>query len=86
VSQVRQLPANIAREFIPAKKAKAVDKGKPWETNRGVGAHILGDTGGITNLAVELILVDTVGAGGFTDMAGAASEHELVGGTVLLGV
>ena len=66
--------------------AKAVDKGKSWETNRGVGAHILGDTGGITDLAVELVLVDTVGTGRFADMAGAAGEHELVGGAVLLGI
>ena len=37
-------------------------------------------------MAVELVLIDTVGTGRFTDMAGAAGEHELVGGAVLLGV
>lgn len=55
-------------------------------TNRGVRGNILGDTGSISNLAVEFVLVDAVGGGGLADVAGAAGEHELVGDAVLLGV
>lgn len=55
-------------------------------TNRGVGANILSDAGSVTDLTVELVLVHTVGSGGFTDMAGAAGEHQLIGDAVFLGV
>lgn len=53
---------------------------------RGVGANILSDAGSVTDLTVELVLVHTVGSGGFTDMAGAAGEHQLIGDAVFLGV
>jgi hypothetical protein len=53
-------------------------------TNRRIRADILSDTSGGADLAVELVLVDTVGTGRFSDMTGTAGKHELVGVTILL--
>lgn len=55
-------------------------------TNRRIRADILSDTSGGADLAVELVLVDTVGTGRFSDMTGTAGKHELVGVTILLWV
>jgi hypothetical protein len=55
-------------------------------TNRRIRADILSDTSGGADLAVELVLVHTVGTGRFSDMTGTASEHELVGVAILLWV
>lgn len=87
---VRQLPTDSAEKLLSTAGAKAGNgkktKRKSWETNRGVGANILSDPGSVADLAVELVLVDAVGASGFADVAGAAGKHELVGDTVFLGV
>lgn len=76
--------ADGASDLIAAKKAKARQDVR--ETNRGVRTDVCGDTGGIADLAVQLVLVDAVGGGFLADVAGAAGEHEFVGGAVLLGV
>lgn len=76
------LLATAGAEAGDAKEAKNGLGG----TNRGVRGNILSDTGSVSNLAVELVLVDAMGGGGLADMAGAAGEHELVGDAVLLGV
>lgn len=55
-----------------------------WE--RRIRSHILSHTSSITNLAMEVVLVDTVGRGRLAHMAGAAGEHQLVIDAVLLGV
>jgi hypothetical protein len=84
----RKLAANTAGDLLPAAQTesdKKIERAKRFGvTNRRVGANILGDTGSGADLAVELVLVDTVGTGGFSDMTGTTGKHELVGDTVLL--
>lgn len=81
-----RLPTGEAGDFVPAEGAKSREGGVARETNRRVGADILRDTSSVAHLAVEFVLVDAVRAGRFTDVAGAAGEHQLIGGTILLGI
>lgn len=66
--------------------AQEANKKRLGGTNRGVRGHILSNTGSVSNLAVQLVLVDAVGGCGLADVAGTAGEHELVGDAVLFGV
>lgn len=76
----------IATAQAKARNVQEEAKDGLRETNRGVRGNILSDTSSISNLAVELVLVDAVGGSGLADVTGAAGEHELVGDAVLLGV
>ena len=50
-----------------------------WETNRRVRSHILSHTGSIPHLAVQLVLIDTVGSGRFRYVTSSTGKHEPVG-------
>lgn len=77
------LVATACAKAGDAQEAKKQGLGK---TNRGVRGNILSNAGSVSNLAVQLVLVDAVGGCGLADVAGTAGEHELVGDAILLGV
>lgn len=86
----RKPAANTAGDLLPATQTESGKKEESAKrfgvTNRGIRANILGDTGGGADLAVKLVLIDTVGSGGFSDVTGSAGKHELVGVSVLFRV
>lgn len=50
-----------------------------WETNRRIRSHILSDTGSVSHLTIQLVLIDTIRGSGFADLARSTGKHELVG-------
>lgn len=81
----------LTGDFLAAASAESRDAHQTGEeelgaTNRGIRGHVLGHTGGVSDLAVELVLIDTVRGGRLADVAGAASEHQLIGNAILLGI
>lgn len=76
----RQRSASPAGDLLSTKQTKT------RETNRRIGSNVLGHTGSIADLSVQFVLVDAVGASGFSDVAGATGEHKAVVGAVFLGV
>lgn len=82
--------ANPAGDLLPTAQTKSRNKTKLVKevgvTNRRIRADILSDTSGGADLTVKFVLVDTVGSGGFRDVAGTAGKHKLVGMTVFLWV
>lgn len=72
--------ANRTSDQITAKGTKT------RSTNRGIRRHILSDTGSIADLAMEMVLINTVRRSRLADMASAAGEHQLVVDTILLRV
>jgi hypothetical protein len=77
---VGDVAADVAGEDITAKSTKRRN------TNRWIRSHILSNTGGVTDLAMEVVLINTVRGCGLADMAGTARKHQLIVGSILLGV
>lgn len=67
----RKSTAKVAVNFMATQETYG-------KTNRGIGAHILRYTSCFTNLAVELVLKDTVGGRGLIDMASPAGKNERI--------
>ena len=86
----REHAANPAGDLMPTAQTKSRNKirfeKEVGVTNRRIRADILSDTSGGADLTVKLVLVDTVGSGGFSDVASTAGKHKLVGVTVFLWV
>lgn len=57
---------------------------KPRDTNRWIRCHVLSDTGSVSDLVVEFVLVDTIRGRGLADLAGSAGEHQRVVDAVFL--
>lgn len=67
------------RLVLAAARAKLV---RPWQ--RWIRCHVLSDTGSVSDLVVEFVLVDTIRGRGLADLAGSAGEHQRVVDAVFL--
>jgi hypothetical protein len=70
----------VTSDNVAAKVTKA------RSTNRRVRSNVLSHARGISNLTVQVVLVDTVGGCRLANVTGAAGVQQLVVDAILLGV